>query len=175
MVPHTTNEMREYMVAWHPELGKSDIEIAALANCSECTVCEVIQLHHTFGVVHNLFAQPCGGHRSLTTGDLNFISSLLVANPCLYLDKLQDQLATDQDTHVSISTVSCAVRSLALSRKHVSAAAMERNELLCATWQAEYGDIPTNYFVWLDESSVDDCTNQCTHGWAALVVLAFTV
>jgi hypothetical protein len=45
---------------------------------------------------------------------------------------------------------------------------MERNELLCATWQAEYGDIPADYFVWLDKLSVDNCTNQHTHGWAVL-------
>jgi hypothetical protein len=31
-----------------------------------------------------------------------------------------------------------------------------------------YGDIPADYFIWLDESSVDDYTNQCTHGWAAV-------
>jgi len=99
---------------------------------------------------------------------VDFISSLLAANPCLYLDELQDRLATDRDTHVSISTVSRAVRNLALRRKRVSAAAMERNELLRATWQAEYGDIPADYFVWLDESSVDDRTNQRTHGWAVL-------
>jgi hypothetical protein len=48
----------------------------------------------------------------------------------------------------------------------VSKAAAERNELLRAAWQAEYGDIPTEYFVWLDESSIDDHTNQCTNGWA---------
>jgi transposase len=168
MAPHTTNEMRERMVAWHSELGKSDTEIAALANCSERTVREVLRLHRTFGVVRNPFAQPRGGRRSLITGDLNFISSLLAANPCLYLDELQDRLATDRDIDVSISTVSRAVRRLALSRKRVSAAAMERNELLRATWQAEYGDIPADYFVWLDESSVDDRTNQRTHGWAAL-------
>ena|ERR1700720_3141167 len=35
-------------------------------------------------------------------------------------------------------------------------AALERNELLRATWLAEYGDIPADYFVWLDESSIDD-------------------
>jgi len=81
MAPHTTNEMRERMVAWHSELGKSDTEIAALANCSERTVREVLRLHRTFGVVRNPFAQPRGGRRSLTTGDLNFISSLLAANP----------------------------------------------------------------------------------------------
>jgi len=43
---------------------------------------------------------------------------------------------------------------------------MERNELLRATWQAEHGDIPAEYFVWLDESSVDDRTNQRPNGWA---------
>ena len=43
---------------------------------------------------------------------------------------------------------------------------MERNKLLGATWQVEHGDIPAEYFVWLDESSIDDHTNQCTNGWA---------
>jgi hypothetical protein len=55
-----------------------------------------------------------------------------------------------------------------LSHKHISKSASERNELLQATWQAEYGHIPTEYFVWLDESSVDDKTNQCMDGWAAV-------
>ena len=32
----------------------------------------------------------------------------------------------------------------------------------------EYGDIPAEYFVWLDELSVDDKTNQRTDGWAPL-------
>jgi len=35
-------------------------------------------------------------------------------------------------------------------------------------WQAKYSDIPVDYFVWLDESSIDDHMNQRTHGWAAL-------
>jgi|SRR5882762_7888780 len=35
-------------------------------------------------------------------------------------------------------------------------------------WQAEYGDIPAEYFVWLDESSVDDRTDQRNQGWADL-------
>jgi hypothetical protein len=50
----------------------------------------------------------------------------------------------------------------------VSNAALERNELLRAIWQAEYGDIPAECFVWLDESSVDDKTNQRLSGWAPL-------
>ena len=168
MAPHTTTEMRERMVIWRTELGKSDSEIAVLAGCSERTVRDVLRLHRDYGVVRNPFAQPRGGSRSLTTGDLNYLSSLLVANPCLYLDELQDRLATDRDTHVSIATISRSLRRLALSHKHILTAAMERNELLRATWQAAYGDIPADHFVWLDESSVDDHTNQRTRGWAAM-------
>jgi hypothetical protein len=57
---------------------------------------------------------------------------------------------------------------MAMTHKKQAKQASERNELLRATWQAQYGDIPAEYFVWLDESSVDDKTNQCMEGWAPL-------
>jgi transposase len=166
MPPHLTTEMRERIVVWHSELGISPSEIAELAGCSERTVYDVLGLYRDYGVVHNPFARPRGGRRSLDTGDMNYISSILPANPCLYLDEIQERLSADRRIDVSLSTISRAIRSLALSHKHVSKAAVERNELLRATWQAEYGDIPAEYFVWLDESSVDDHTNQRTHGRA---------
>jgi len=55
-----------------------------------------------------------------------------------------------------------------MTHKQISKTAIERNELLRATWQAEYGDIPAEYFVWLDELSVDNKTNQRNQGWADL-------
>jgi hypothetical protein len=97
------------MVFWHSELGKSNSEITLLASCSEYTVHDVLQIHCDYGVVHNTFAQPHGGRHFLDTSDLNYISSLLAANPCLYLDELQDQLATGWGIHVSIITISHAV------------------------------------------------------------------
>jgi len=39
---------------------------------------------------------------------------------------------------------------------------------LHATWQAVYADILADYCVWLDKASMDDCTNQCTMGWAEM-------
>jgi hypothetical protein len=83
MAPHTTTEMRERMVVWRSEFGKTDSEIAALAGCSERTVREVLRLHREYGVVRNPHVQPCGRHRALATADLNYLSSLLDANPCL--------------------------------------------------------------------------------------------
>ncbi|KIK79254.1 hypothetical protein PAXRUDRAFT_93038, partial [Paxillus rubicundulus Ve08.2h10] len=96
--------------------------------------------------------------------DITFISSILDANPTLYLDEIQNQLLETQDVEVSLATLSRVVCWLQLSHKQLSKTASERNELLHATWQAEYGDIPMEYFVWIDESSVDDKTHQCTDG-----------
>ena len=100
--------------------------------------------------------------------DVNYIYSLLTANPTLYLDELQDQLYAVRNIHVSIATICRALRRLAITHKTVSAAALERNELLRATWQAAHGDIPMESFVWMDEAAVDDHTNQRSRGWSVI-------
>ncbi|KJA18855.1 hypothetical protein HYPSUDRAFT_117594, partial [Hypholoma sublateritium FD-334 SS-4] len=96
--------------------------------------------------------------------DVNYLVSIIAARPKIYLDELQDELLATRGADVSISTISRALRQWELSRKSVASAALERNELLRATWQAEYGDIPAEYCVWLDEASVDDKTNQRQRG-----------
>jgi hypothetical protein len=57
---------------------------------------------------------------------------------------------------------------LALSHKSISKEARERDEFLRAAWQVEYGDIPMEAFLWLDESGVNDRTNQRTEGWSTM-------
>jgi hypothetical protein len=99
---------------------------------------------------------------------MNYIAALIDARPKIYLDEVQEQLLTARDVLVSIPTLSRSLRHMALTKKKVANAALERNELLRATWQAAYADIPANYCVWLDEASVDDLTNQRTAGWAAM-------
>ena len=168
MAPSTTIEMRKAMVRWRFEQHKTALEIAVLSGCSERTVYEVLRLHRDYGQVTNPFARTRGRPRILDNGDMEYIHALLQANPVLYLDELQEQLFAARDKDVSLATLSRAIRRLAMTHKRVSKTAAERNELLRATWQAEYGDIPAEYFVWLDESSVDDKTNQRNHGWADL-------
>ena len=60
------------------------------------------------------------------------------------------------------------MQGLSLTHKHISQTATVRIKLLHVTWQAEYGDIPAEYFAWLDELSIDDKTNQHTDGCAPL-------
>ena len=93
------------MVVWHEELGKSTVEIAQLAGCSQRTAREVLRLHRAFGTVQNPLARSRGGPRSLDTGDITYLTSLLDANPSLYLDELQDSLWRNRHVMVSVATI----------------------------------------------------------------------
>jgi transposase len=161
MAPNTTPEMRENMVVWHYEQCKTVLQISKLAHCSKRTVYDVLRLHRAFGQVINPFVRERGRPCTFRNGDLEYLRSLLQVNPALYLDELQENLLSVRDVDISIATISRALRGMALTHKEQAKKVAERNEMLRAVWQAEY-------FVWLDELSVDDKTNQCTEGWAPL-------
>ncbi|KAF9538411.1 hypothetical protein CPC08DRAFT_605746, partial [Agrocybe pediades] len=96
--------------------------------------------------------------------DVAYIVALIEAKPKSYLDELQEQLFQYRNVDISLPTLWRALRHWEFTNKQVASAALERNELLRATWQAEYGDIPGEFCVWLDEASVDDKTNQRRSG-----------
>ena len=54
-----------------------------------------------------------------------------------------------------------------MTHKKVAWEALERDELVWATWVTEYGDVSMDACIQLDESSVDDRTNQRQNGYAA--------
>jgi len=168
MAPQISQQLREWMVIWWYEEHKKASEIALLAGCSESTVYQILCLHCDFGQVNNPYCRQWGQPRTLEQGDMHYIHSILEANPTLYVDEIQQQLFEVQDVEVSIATIFCALQRLAITHKHIAKEASERDELVRATWQAEYGDIPREAFVWLDESSIDDRTNQRCNGWALL-------
>ena len=168
MAPFTTLEMCKAMVRWRFEEHMTALQISILAGCSERTVYKVLWLHRDYGQVTNPFTRSRGQPRVLENGDVEYIHALLQANPALYLDELQEQLFSVRDKDVSLASLCRAIWRRAMTHKWISKTAAERNELLRATWQAEYGDIPAEYFVWLDENSVDDRTNQRNWGWGDL-------
>ena len=109
MAPLTSNEMREKMVIWQFKEHKTAAEIARLASCSESTVYDVLRLHREYGQVTNPYAHPRGHPRILQMADIEYIHSLVLANPSLYLDELQEQLLSVRDVDVSLSTISCTI------------------------------------------------------------------
>jgi transposase len=142
--------------------------MADLAGCSLRTVYYLLSYDQDYGTTTNPFTRTFGRPRSLDIGDLNYLTSLIAARPKIYLDELQEDLVSARGIDVSVATISRALRRWEMSNKSVASAALERNELLRATWQAEHGDIPAEYCVWIDEASVDDKTNQRERGWSPI-------
>src|ERR1700722_1373614 len=128
--------------------------IRKLWNWRRFLMYDILRLHRDYSQITNPFARSRGRPRILDNGDVEYVHALLQANPTLYLDELQEQLFAARDKDVSLAPLSRVIRRLALTHKRVSKTAAERNELLRATWQAEYGDIPAEYFVWLDASTI---------------------
>ena len=169
MAPQVSDFMRARIVFWHNEKQIPPKEIADLAGCCVRTVYNILAYHRDYNTLRDPSTQGTHGRsRSLNMGDMNYIASLIDARPKIYLNEIQEELLNHRDVFVSIPTLSRSLRRMALTHKKVANSALERNELLRATWQAEYGDIPAEYCVWLDEASVDDLTNQRAAGWAAM-------
>ena len=70
-----------------------------------------------------------------------YLTALVQARPKICLDELQEELAFNRNVDVSISTLSHSLRHWELTNKQVASAALERNEMLRATWEAENGDM----------------------------------
>lgn len=168
MAPHLDQQLRERIVSWRINDKKTAPEISALANCSEATVYEVLRLHRVFGQISNPYRQQRGRPRLMDQGDMNYVYSILEANPSLYVDEIQQSLFQARNVDVSIATICRALKRLAVSHKKVAREALERDEMVRAAWLADYGDLQPDSCLWLDESSVDDRTNQRRNGWALL-------
>ncbi|KAH9957722.1 hypothetical protein BGW80DRAFT_1126005, partial [Lactifluus volemus] len=96
--------------------------------------------------------------------DLQYIQSILEARPTMYLNEIQGKLFQNREIVVSLATLSRTLRRLSLSSKAVSKEALERDELLRATWLAENGVAKPEELVFLDEAGVDDHTGERTRG-----------
>ncbi|KAI0042457.1 hypothetical protein FA95DRAFT_1500072 [Auriscalpium vulgare] len=55
----------------------------------------------------------------LDLGDLDYLEALINSKPSFFLDKLQKKLATVQQVHASLPTITCMLHSLALNHKRV--------------------------------------------------------
>ncbi|KAF6743974.1 hypothetical protein DFP72DRAFT_769852, partial [Ephemerocybe angulata] len=140
------------IVNWRYTEGMSIPDIAILAGCTKRTVYNILAWHRDYGVYSNPFARRNGRKHALEMADVTYLTSLLQANPALYLDELQSKLEEARGFEVSIATIYRTLKRSNLTRKQISSAAAERNDLLRATWKAAHGDISMDHIVWLDES-----------------------
>ncbi|KAI9457789.1 hypothetical protein BJY52DRAFT_1093610, partial [Lactarius psammicola] len=97
MAPQISQQLRERIVFWRYKQQKKAPEIALLAGCAESTVYNILHLYCDFGQVTNPYCHPCGRPHTLNQGNMNYIHSILEANPTLYVDEIQHKLLVTQD------------------------------------------------------------------------------
>ena len=95
MVPPLSKDLRDRVIHWRLEDGKTYRELAKLAGCSIGTITNILHYHHKFGQSTNPFNRWPGPAPLLNAGDMDFINELLDREPCLFLDELQDRLEED--------------------------------------------------------------------------------
>jgi transposase len=76
-------------------------DIATQARCSVGLVHNVLSNFREFGTTVNPFKRYTGRSRYLDEEDMLYLTTLLKANPSLYLDELQLKLADARDVHIS--------------------------------------------------------------------------
>ncbi|TFK79997.1 hypothetical protein K466DRAFT_449151, partial [Polyporus arcularius HHB13444] len=96
--PHLSETLKERIIEWRHAQDMSAREIALLAGCSERTIYTVLRNHREYNQTSNPHARPAGRPRVLDQADLTYISSLIHANPTIYLDEIQEQLSEVRKT-----------------------------------------------------------------------------
>lgn len=168
MPPLLSIDLRNRIIHWRIREGRTVSEVAALAGCGERVVKSITCLYLETGEFSNGTAHTMGRPRILTMSDKSYIRSVLQEKPSLYLDEIQDMLWFNREIDVCLSTLSRTLREMAITNKTVSYEALQRNNLLRATWIGAYGDIPMDYMVFLDESGIESDDHQRTNGWGLL-------
>ena len=106
-------ELRERIVVWRYELNMSIDNIAQLFGRSKRTVNYVLETYRNYGQLVNPFVQ------------LNFIDSVLAAEPSLHLDEVQEKFHIFRDIEVSISTISRTLSQMDHTYKGIAKEALE--------------------------------------------------
>jgi transposase len=96
--------------------------IAQLQWVSIGLVSKVLRLHRLYGQVTDPFSRRTGRKSGLHRDDLLYMEAILEANPSLYLDKIQDKLASIRSVDVSIATIARALQHLDLNNESSSPA-----------------------------------------------------
>jgi transposase len=152
MAPPVSLELCERIIAWRYELHISISDIMRLSSRCEKTVHNILK---SFRENDNLFGHPVierrGHKRLLDRDDLNYLESILRAEPGLFLDEVQQNLRIVRDIEVSITTICRTLNRLAITHKHIAKEAAERNEHLRATWQVSMAQYDPCQLVFVDE------------------------
>ena len=86
--------------------------------------------------VSNPFGHRPGHLSYLNADDILYVEAILLANPGLYLDEIQEKLAVIGNLHISVVTIFQSLQHLGISHKAITRAASQCDEMLRNLWEA---------------------------------------
>jgi len=95
-----------------------------------------------------------------------FLKKTIVRTPDIYIDEIQSKLWEKRRLRVSISTIWQAIGRCGFTRKKLSAAAMERNEMKRSHFLFDIGEFDPKQLVFVDKSACNKRTTHRGYGWA---------
>ncbi|KAG2090022.1 uncharacterized protein F5147DRAFT_586880 [Suillus discolor] len=158
MPPHTVSDDLKARIPVLRRRGHSVKHICYLLGVKKTLVYKVLRLFSpTCSSIHS---KNTGCRRTLTIDDLAFITAILRHRPTIYLDELQHELHSRRGVSVSVQTLLHTFRWLHLSRKCISAYALEWNEEKCAIFMNSIAEIAPDpeMLMFGDEAAKDERT-----------------
>jgi len=150
--------------------GYSVKDICHLLGIKKTLAYNVLNRYHRYGTISNPNTYSClvRGARSLCPADFSFISAVVKHRPSIYLDELKEQLSLQRNVHISLATISRALKKLSITRKAVSVRAQERNEVARAVYMNKIAEeVPDpNMLLFVDEAAKDERTTARRYGRA---------
>ena len=105
------------------------------------------------------------GRRSLTWAEEQYLCSLALSHPELYLDELQEKLIADGRTPVSIATISKCLKRNSLSLRQLTRVARQRSEIEISNFYQRIEGLDMEQFVFVDETAKDASSARRRRGW----------
>lgn len=143
-------------------------DICHILGLKKSLVYKILSFHSKYGTITDpyKYSRSLGRRRMLTSTDVDFISAIVQHRSTIYLDEIQHELWAKRHKSISLSTLLRTLRRLCITRKVISAPAMERNEEARALYMNRIvADVPdTNMLVFIDEAAKDRRTSTRQHG-----------
>ena len=100
--------------------------------------------------------------------NINFIKSLILEHPTIYLDEIQEQLLTQWGTQILISMLMCTLSHMLFSNKDVSSHTLVQNIEQCAIFMNQMADLVEhlNMLMFGDEAGKNEHTFAQRLGWS---------
>nr|GAT45074.1 Tc1-mariner class transposase [Mycena chlorophos] len=168
MKKHASADLKARIPILFYDQGLTVPDICEVLGVKKYVVYTTLTYFNNHGLTHNPYGRRHGQKRMLAGEDVSFIGRAMEHQRGKFLDEVRDELHAQRGVYASIPTIQRTIKRMGLTRKVMSAPAIERDELRRSLFMNRIGrDVPDpNCLIFLDESAHDQRTAYRRRGYA---------